>query len=60
VLNISSSGSGSLCPHYENIGTSQVLEGLSIELLEQTLEKLSSETNTAAAHWLMQHLQTNA
>jgi Uma2 family endonuclease len=44
---------------YERIGTSQVLEGLSIELVEQTLERLSSETNTAAAHWFMQQLQAN-
>jgi Putative restriction endonuclease len=41
---------------YEAIATSQVLEGLSIALLEQTLERLSYETNTAAANWLMQQL----
>jgi Uma2 family endonuclease len=45
---------------YETIETSQVLEGLPIALLEQTLERLSTETNTAAANWLMQQLQSNA
>lgn len=45
---------------YERIETSQVLEGLPMALLEQTLERLSSETNTAAANWLMQQLRINA
>jgi hypothetical protein len=43
---------------YEKIAVSQVLEGLSIILMEQTLERLSHETNTAAANWLMQQLST--
>jgi Uma2 family endonuclease len=43
---------------YEIIETSQVLEGLSIALLEQTLDRLSTETNTAAANWLMQQLRS--
>ncbi|WP_017325914.1 Uma2 family endonuclease [Synechococcus sp. PCC 7336] len=43
---------------YESIQVSQVLEGLEIALVEQTLERLSEETNTAAANWLMQQLQT--
>jgi Uma2 family endonuclease len=43
---------------YEEIPVSQVLEGLSIILMEQTLERLSHETNTAAANWLMQQLST--
>lgn len=43
---------------YEEIQVSQVLTGLSITLVEQTLERLSSETNTAAANWLMQQLQS--
>jgi Uma2 family endonuclease len=41
---------------YEAIAASNVLDGLSIALLEQTLERLSQETNTAAANWLMQQL----
>lgn len=43
---------------YEEIAVSQVLAGLSIALVEQTLERLSHETNTAAANWLMQQLST--
>lgn len=43
--------------HYEAIQESQVLTGLAIALLEQTLERLTSETNTAAASWLIQQLQ---
>lgn len=43
--------------HYEAIEESQVLTGLAIALLEQTLERLTSETNTAAASWLIQQLQ---
>jgi Uma2 family endonuclease len=44
---------------YDIIETSRVLEGLSIALIEQTLERLEYETNTAAANWLMQQLRTN-
>lgn len=43
--------------HYEAIEQSQVLTGLAIDLLEQTLERLTTETNTAAANWLIQQLQ---
>lgn len=43
--------------HYERIEQSQVLTGLAIALLEQTLERLTAETNTAAANWLIQQLQ---
>jgi Uma2 family endonuclease len=43
---------------YERIEVSQVLNGLSIALLEQALERLATETNTAAANWLMQQLQS--
>jgi Uma2 family endonuclease len=43
---------------YERIEVSQILNGLSIPLLEQTLERLATETNTAAANWLMQQLQS--
>jgi Uma2 family endonuclease len=43
---------------YETIRVSQVLTGLSIDLVQQTLERLATETNTAAANWLMQQLQT--
>jgi hypothetical protein len=43
---------------YKTIEVSQVLTGLSIALVEQTLERLAEETNTAAANWLMQQLQT--
>ncbi|GAB4339128.1 MAG: hypothetical protein OHK0047_29710 [Leptolyngbyaceae cyanobacterium] len=42
---------------YEAIQVSKVLEGLAIALVEQTLERLTTETNTAAANWLMQQLQ---
>ncbi len=41
---------------YEPIAISQILEGLAIDLLEQTLERLSEETNTAAANWFMKQL----
>lgn len=44
---------------YKEITVSQVLEGLSIVLMEQTLERLSHETNTAAANWLMQQLSSD-
>jgi Uma2 family endonuclease len=42
---------------YEEIEVSQVLTGLPIALINQTLERLATETNTAAASWLMQQLQ---
>lgn len=44
---------------YEAIEKSQVLTGLEIALLEQTLERLTTKTNTAAANWLIQQLQKN-
>jgi hypothetical protein len=40
------------------IEVSQVLTGLSITLLEKALERLATETHTAAANWLMQQLQS--
>mgnify|MGYP002777777005 CR=1 FL=1 len=43
---------------YREIAVSQVLTGLPIALMEQTLERLTTETNTAAANWFMQKLQT--
>jgi len=43
--------------YYEAIAHSQVLTGLPIALLEQTLERLTTDTNTAAANWLMQQLR---
>ncbi|MEO0458424.1 MAG: Uma2 family endonuclease [Cyanobacteria bacterium P01_A01_bin.114] len=42
---------------YEPIQVSQTLPDLPISLVEQALEKLATETNTAAANWLMQQLQ---
>jgi Uma2 family endonuclease len=42
---------------YEALETSQVLTGLPIYLLEQTLGRLETDTNTAAANWLMRQLQ---
>jgi Uma2 family endonuclease len=42
--------------NYEPIDTSRILEGLPIVLLDQTLERLADETNTAAANWLMKQL----
>lgn len=45
---------------YEPIQTSQILTGLSIELVEQALEQLSQGTNTAAANWFMQQLQKSS
>ncbi len=41
---------------YEAIAVSQVLTDLPIALVEQTLERLATETNTAAANWLRQQL----
>lgn len=43
--------------HYEAIDQSKVLADLPISLLESTLERLDTETNTAAATWLIQQLQ---
>lgn len=43
---------------YEAIQVSQVLTNLPITLIEQTLERSMQETNTAAANWLMQQLQS--
>lgn len=43
---------------YETIQVSQVLTNLPIALIEQTIERLATETNTAAANWLMQQLQS--
>jgi Uma2 family endonuclease len=45
---------------YEISQSSQVLTGMPIALLEQALERLAEETNTAAASWLMQQLQTKS
>jgi Uma2 family endonuclease len=42
---------------YEAIETSRILAGLTIALVEQALERLATETNVAAASWLMQQLQ---
>jgi Uma2 family endonuclease len=43
---------------YEEIEASQMLTGLPIALVEQTLERLTTETNTAAANWLVQQFQS--
>ena len=45
---------------YEAIAESQVLTGLPIELVAQTLERLTGQTNTAAANWFMQQLQSTS
>jgi hypothetical protein len=45
---------------YEAIAVSQVLPGLPLTLIEQTLDRLTTETNTAAAAWLMQQLRSLA
>lgn len=42
---------------YEPIQVSQLLTDLPIALVEKTLERLETETNTAAANWFMQQLQ---
>ncbi len=42
---------------YEAIAKSRSLTGLPIALVEQALERLATETNTAAASWLMQQMQ---
>lgn len=46
--------------YYESIAVSKTLSGLSITLVDQALGRLATETNTAAATWLMQQLQTTA
>jgi Uma2 family endonuclease len=43
---------------YEEIAVSQVLPSLPIALIAQTLERLTTETNTAAANWLMHQLRS--
>lgn len=45
---------------YEPIQVSQVLTDLPMVLVEQTLERLATETNTAAANWLMQQIQAQS
>lgn len=45
---------------YQSIAMSQVLPGLKLSLVEQTLERLEIETNTAAANWLRQQLQAES
>jgi Uma2 family endonuclease len=45
---------------YEPIVRSEVLTGLSIDLVEQALDRLATDTNTSAANWLMQQLSANA
>ncbi len=45
------------CMETRAIAQSQVLAGLPVAPLESTLERLATETNTAAATWLMQQLQ---
>jgi hypothetical protein len=42
---------------YEENQVSQVLTGSAIGAAEQMLERLTQETNTATANWLMQQLQ---
>lgn len=42
---------------YEQVEESQVLAGVSGELLEHVLERLDTETNTAAAGWFAQELR---
>ncbi len=44
---------------YAPIASSQVLTGLSIDLVEQALDRLATETNTSAANGLMQQLSSN-
>jgi Uma2 family endonuclease len=43
---------------YNTVNISQVLSGFPLLLLEQALERLATETNTATANWFMQQLQT--
>lgn len=42
---------------YQPCTESNVLTGLAIDLIEQTLNQLDTKTNTAAANWFMQQLQ---
>lgn len=42
---------------YQRCTESQVFTGLPIDLIEQTLAKMTTSTNTAAATWFMQQLQ---
>ena len=56
AFGLSESGEGA--GKYELIEHSRVLAGLPIALIEQTLERLETETNTAAANWFMQQLQS--
>ncbi len=44
---------------YEVIEASRVLAGLPLRLVEQAIERLETETNTAAANWLMQQLRVS-
>lgn len=43
---------------YQAIAESQVLTGVTVALVEQTLERLVEGTNTAAAQWFLQQLQS--
>ncbi|MBD2089542.1 Uma2 family endonuclease [Microcoleus sp. FACHB-1515] len=43
---------------YEICTTSQALSGLPIALLEQAIDRLAEETNTSAAAWFAQQLQS--
>ncbi|HIK45223.1 MAG TPA: Uma2 family endonuclease [Leptolyngbyaceae cyanobacterium M65_K2018_010] len=45
---------------YETIQVSRMLTDLPIALIEQALERAATETNTAAANWLMQQLQVSS
>jgi len=41
---------------YKEFAESKALGGLAIELLDQTLERLSKGTNTSAAAWFAQQI----
>jgi len=43
---------------YQACDVSQVLPGLPIALLEQTVERLATEANTDAALWFSQQIAT--
>ncbi len=45
---------------YEAIQISQVLDHLPIALIEQALDRSTTDTNTAAANWVMQQLQSQS
>ncbi|NEZ66886.1 hypothetical protein D0962_29725 [Leptolyngbyaceae cyanobacterium CCMR0082] len=45
---------------YQSIEVSQILPGMKLSLVEQTLERLETETNTATANWLRQQLQNQS